>query len=90
MAMVAKKVIYSGNVQGVGFRYTAQHLAGSFAVAGYVHNLASGEVELVIEGAQDQVDAFLTRIGQAMGRYIQSTSVQEEAEQGLQGFRIRH
>lgn len=90
MTVVAKKVIYSGNVQGVGFRYTTQHLAGSFAVAGYVRNLASGDVELLVEGAHDQVDAFLTRIGHAMARYIRSTNVQEEAEQGLHGFRIRH
>jgi len=46
--MVCKLVRYRGCVQGVGFRYTARRLAEGFPVAGYVRNLSSGEVELVI------------------------------------------
>src|SRR5439155_885059 len=45
---VYKRVHYSGRVQGVGFRYTAQGLAADYAVAGYVRNLANGDVELVV------------------------------------------
>ena len=33
---ICKRVCYSGRVQGVGFRYTAQHLAAGYAVAGHV------------------------------------------------------
>ena len=56
---VCKRVYYSGRVQGVGFRYTAQGLAADYTVAGYVRNLPNGDVELVAEGPADQVDAFL-------------------------------
>src|SRR5690242_1162817 len=36
---VARHVTYSGRVQGVGFRYTAQQLAAGYPVAGFVRNL---------------------------------------------------
>ena len=44
---VCKRVLYSGRVQGVGFRYTAHGLAQGYDVAGYVRNLPGGEVVLV-------------------------------------------
>ena len=87
---VAKKVIYSGSVQGVGFRYTTQHVAGAFAVSGYVRNLPSGDVELVAEGEADQVDGFLAKVAQVMGSYIGEANVTAEAPSGLRDFRIRH
>ena len=45
-----RRVVFSGRVQGVGFRFTCQSLARGFDVAGYVRNLADGRVELVAEG----------------------------------------
>ena len=40
-------VIYSGQVQGVGFRYTTSRIAAGHAVVGFVKNLTDGTVELV-------------------------------------------
>ena len=45
-------VIYSGNVQGVGFRYTAVNCARGFAVTGWVQNTADRKVELIAEGQE--------------------------------------
>lgn len=45
-----REVRYRGRVQGVGFRYTARSIAQSYAVTGYVKNVADGSVELVVEG----------------------------------------
>jgi acylphosphatase len=88
--IICKRVYYSGSVQGVGFRYTAQGLASSFAVAGYVRNLPDGRVELVAEGAVDQVDGFLAALARRMRGYIEETAVSEQTASGLTGFRIRH
>ena len=52
------RVLYSGRVQGVGFRYTLRTLANGFEVTGTVRNLADGCVELVAEGSKDELDAF--------------------------------
>ena len=88
--MICKRVHYSGSVQGVGFRYTAQGLANGFAVAGYVRNLPDGSVELVAEGEADQVDGFLAAIARRMAGYIEDTAVSSEMLSGAKGFRIRY
>jgi acylphosphatase len=87
---VRKRVLYSGNVQGVGFRYTARALAESFDVAGFVRNLPSGDVELVAEGPEDQVEAFLAAVARHMAGYIEGTTVQAEPPTGERAFTIRH
>ncbi len=89
MATVGKRVLYSGHVQGVGFRYTAQSLASGYPVAGYVRNLPSGEVELVAEGEENAVEAFLAAVAQRMAGYISETTVQDAAPTAQRGFRIR-
>ena len=87
--MICKRVIYSGQVQGVGFRYTARRVAQGFAIAGYVRNLPNGDVELVAEGPADQVNAFLAAVARSMAGYIQSSTVREESPGSYQGFEIR-
>ena len=47
------QVFYSGNVQGVGFRYTAKTVSTGFEVTGSVRNLADGQVELIAEGSKE-------------------------------------
>lgn len=90
MSMVCKRVLYSGRVQGVGFRYTAQALAAGHSVAGYVRNLPSGEVELVAEGEDSIVEAYLAAVAQRMAGYISNTTVQDAVPGGQRGFQIRH
>jgi acylphosphatase len=87
---VCKHVYYSGRVQGVGFRYTAQHLADQLGVAGFVRNLPDGKVELLAEGSAEQVDALLSALAQRLAGYIEQTKVDEETPQGIQGFRIKY
>ena len=68
-------VFFSGRVQGVGFRYTAQHIARRFSVTGQVDNLADGRVELIVEGIQTQIDEFLSELGQAMKDNIEASRI---------------
>lgn len=88
--MIAKRVTYHGEVQGVGFRYTAQQVAQGFAVAGYVRNLPGGTVEAVAQGEADQVQAFLQALAERMAGYIARADVEDAAPGSFQGFRIRH
>ena len=60
--MIAKKVFFSGRVQGVGFRYGTKQVAMGFDVTGLVRNLADGRVELCVMGEMDEVEDFLREI----------------------------
>lgn len=55
-------VLYSGHVQGVGFRHAACQVAAGFDVCGTVRNLPDGRVELVAEGDRHELQAFLQAI----------------------------
>jgi acylphosphatase len=88
--IVCKYVRYSGQVQGVGFRYTCHSLAKRFAVGGYVRNLPNGEVEVLAEGEEREVQGFLDAISAQMAGYIERQTVEDKSPQGLQEFSIRH
>ena len=60
--MIAKKVFFSGRVQGVGFRYGTKQVAMGFDVTGLVRNLEDGTVELCVMGEMDEVQEFLREI----------------------------
>jgi acylphosphatase len=87
-----RRVYYSGRVQGVGFRFTAQRLAEDFAVNGFVRNLPDGRVELVAEGEVATVVAFLTAIRSEMGDRVRSESVFREppGDPPFSDFSIRY
>lgn len=84
-------VLYSGHVQGVGFRYTARSVAGGFDVTGYVRNLPDGRVELAVEGQPAEVREFLEALQREMAGYIRGAQVDEgPATGGFSGFSIRY
>lgn len=55
-------VLFSGRVQGVGFRYTVCRIAQRYAVTGFVRNLPNGDVELLAEGEETVLSDFLHEI----------------------------
>ena len=52
-------VYYSGRVQGVGFRVTAEEVAEAMAVVGWVKNLRDGRVELIAEADETTLEQYL-------------------------------
>jgi len=87
----ARRVLYSGWVQGVGFRYTARRLAQDYRVAGFVRNLPDGRVELVVEGPEVEIERFLRAVQEAMSGYIRGTEVQPLTPTGqYASFEIVH
>jgi len=87
---VRRRVLYSGHVQGVGFRYTTQSIAPGFAVTGFVRNLADGRVELEAQGAPAVVAAFLQAVAERLAANIEDAETSDIAVQPHErGFRIR-
>ncbi len=52
----------SGRVQGVAFRFFAQHEARVLGLTGWVSNLYDGRVEVVAEGEREQLEQFLAEL----------------------------
>ncbi|HEX5175788.1 MAG TPA: acylphosphatase [Chthoniobacteraceae bacterium] len=63
--MISLQILFEGNVQGVGFRWSVKQVAKGFDVVGWVRNLPDGRVELQASGEEPEVRAFLEAIGQS-------------------------
>ena len=53
------KVIVSGHVQGVGFRYFTFREAQKLNLTGHAKNLANGDVEVLLFGGADEIEKML-------------------------------
>ena len=84
-------VFWSGRVQGVGFRYTAESAALKLGVAGWVRNLPDGRVEAVVEGPEKTLKTLLDQIASGpMKKYIRGVETRWEKPTGeFDGFQIR-
>lgn len=85
------RVFWSGRVQGVGFRYTAESAAMELNITGWVRNLPDGRVEAVAEGSEVHLKEFLEAVRTGpMQRYIQRTQAAwEDATGEFREFQVR-
>jgi len=90
--MVSLQVLYDGNVQGVGFRWSVRDAAKGFDVTGWVRNLADGRVELQVTGDENEVRAFLDRIAQGELHSLIRKQTENTLDKPVsaRGFEIRH
>lgn len=83
-------MLFSGRVQGVGFRFTTSRVARSFDVTGFVRNLPDGRVELMAEGEPPELDAFLAAVSASMRGHIRDTEITDgDAGGEFEDFDIR-
>lgn len=89
--MQRQTCVFSGRVQGVGFRYTVQNIAQQHDVNGYVRNLPDGRVELVMEGPATEIDQVVQAVSQRMDGFIaKCVSDKAPATGEFEHFSIRH
>ena len=79
---VRREVLFSGNVQGVGFRYTTCQVAADYPVGGFVRNLPDGRVQVIVEGPSSAVEQFIRRLTTRMDRYIARAESSEAPARG--------
>ena len=75
MDQIAKHIIFKGQVQGVGFRYTTHRVAARYDVTGFVRNLPDGTVEMLVQGNEQNVDACLADLEDTMAGYIRDMKI---------------
>jgi acylphosphatase len=82
---------FTGRVQGVGFRASAQSLARRHDVTGWVRNEPEGSVKLVAEGEKAALDAYFDDLRAQMGEHISGEQIDDsQPERGYAGFEIRY
>ena len=81
---------YSGSVQDVGFRFTAERSASSLGLTGWVKNLRDGRVEVLCEGREAALKGFSEKINDIFKEYIRDIDIEwGEATGEFEEFDIR-
>jgi acylphosphatase len=87
---VRRRVVVTGQVQGVFFRDSTRERARAHGVSGWVCNRSDGAVEAVLEGAAEAVERVLRFLETGPPRaQVERVDVSEESPEGLSGFQVR-
>ena len=89
--LVARRMVVTGRVQGVGFRFFVNEAARREGLRGWVCNLPDGRVEVLAEGDEESVDRLERQIrrGPPAARVQQVDVLPEMAAGDLKEFEIR-
>lgn len=60
MEKIRKHFIFSGRVQGVGFRYRSMHIAQMLGLTGWVKNNWDGDVEMEVQGRREDIEKLVS------------------------------
>jgi acylphosphatase len=89
LAVVRRKLVIHGRVQGVFFRDTLRRLAEEQGVAGWARNTWEGTVESVLEGDEEAVERVLAFAREGPeGARVERVEIAQEEPEGLTGFSV--
>jgi acylphosphatase len=77
MNRIAKHIIFTGQVQGVGFRFTTFNITKRHRITGFVRNLPDGTVEMFAQGPPIAVNDCVRDIEEEFSGYIRETKIEE-------------
>jgi len=87
MAEIAKHIFFSGSVQGVGFRFTAERVAMRYNLTGFVRNTSEGRVEMLVQGRAEDIDDCIEDLQQTFA--VRNTQIEQvEFDSSYDDFRI--
>ncbi len=87
---IRKRIVFRGQVQGVGFRWHAKNAAAALGLTGWVRNEYDGSVTMEVQGTEDEIRRMIMEI--QAGRYIdvQDMDVKNiEPSEEERDFRVR-
>ena len=73
-------IIFKGEVQGVGFRYTLSLLAEKYHLTGTVKNLADGSVEAYMQGEDKDIKDCILNISDPTRFFNIKDIIKEEVD----------
>ena len=89
MERIAKRLLITGRVQGVGFRFYTQRKARELGLTGWVRNCRDGSVEAVIQGAPGAVETMIAWARRGPPSAVVSDMLVTEASGDYAGFETR-
>ena len=84
-----RKYIFTGKVQGVGFRYRAYYAANHLGLGGWVRNCSDGSVEMEVEGTEEDIDKLIMTLEEDTYIVIENMSCKVIPEDGQSYFNYR-
>ena len=91
MSIKRKRIIFSGRVQGVGFRYRAAYAAESLGLTGWVSNEWDETVSMEVQGEEELIDKLVDRMYNERYIRIEGISVMNMSPvEGEKRFSIRY
>jgi acylphosphatase len=88
--LIREQAVFSGRVQGVGFRATCRDVAREFGLSGWVRNEADGTVQAEVQGPEDAVARFFAVVPErTFGRVDRCERGSMDALPDESGFVIR-
>lgn len=66
--MIRKHIVFTGQVQGVGFRWRARQAAALYDCTGWCRNERDGSVAMEIQGSEEAIGLVIQSI--QSGRYV--------------------
>ncbi|BDI14588.1 acylphosphatase [Nostoc cf. commune SO-36] len=88
--IIRARVLISGRVQGVGYRYATVDTARQLGLTGWVRNLPESRVEAVFEGAREVVDDMVRWCYSGPpDAVVKDVVVEYEVPEGLRGFEVK-
>lgn len=72
--VIRKRIVFCGDVQGVGFRYRARCAAEGVGATGWVKNEYDGSVMMEIQGTEAQIEQVIRTVGRGMFIRIENMS----------------
>ena len=86
-----KKITIKGRVQGVGFRFSAREHARKLGIKGYVKNLINGDVEIIANGPEQNVQHYLQWCREGPSHaYVDDMIVEDAEPNNYQTFDVKH
>ena len=89
--LVRYHMVFSGRVQGVGFRYKANYIADQYRLTGYVRNEYDGSVTVEVQGSEQEIYMFIKSL--ASDRFISIHDLKKEkipVEDDERGFIVKY
>ena len=88
--IVRKQYTFTGRVQGVGFRYSAQYLAQGLGVTGWVKNEYDGTVVMEVQGREAMIFELMKGLNRNQFIQIDWIDTEEKETETESSFEVKY